>query len=77
MKEIVYMRRKSSPTSTLYYGLQLDVIYKCVRVRGNGYKNPDSKRSAYWVLEGFEQVSNVEVLTQIFTGKVIPVELPE
>jgi hypothetical protein len=59
----------------MYYGLKLDVIYRCVRAI-NGYKNPKSRRRDYWALEGFEQVPNMEVLTQIYTGKVIPEDLP-
>jgi hypothetical protein len=77
MNEIVYMRwNPKFSEKAVYYGLKPRVIYKCVRLFC-GYKNCNTKRIDYWILAGFEQVSNVEVLTQIYTGKVIPEELPE
>jgi hypothetical protein len=60
-----------------YYGLKPHVVYRCVRNSRGGYQGPTKiKETDFWALTGFEQISNVDVLTMIYTGKIIPEDLP-
>jgi hypothetical protein len=82
-KEIVYMRLDKLPkgNDSYYEKLKAGVVYKCVRFKA-GYSHRDlfsrldDKDGSGWWLEGFKQLDNIEVLTQIYSGKIIPEELP-
>ena len=79
-KNYVYMRRPVE-LGEYMYGLKAGVVYKCQRCPTNPYlyasvhPRPDGEY-ANWMLEGFEQLSNVEVIALIYSGKVIPEDLP-
>jgi hypothetical protein len=75
--DYVYMYRPAEKGDYNCGGLKAGVIYRCCIVKNSGrdlYRG--RAKASLWLLTDFEQLSNVEVITLIHSGKVPWEELP-